>query len=177
MSYLKKRHNTWYARLGVPQSVRPILRRNEFVRSLQTTSRSVAARRAVAYVAEWKETIALALSTDELKKEAKWWRRAFLSAQSEERKALALDLISDKAHSYISRDRPEDAERFHGLAMGLIVDLDDYIEAWRDYRLNEVSEKEANVAMKRVERMAERFKESSKVSRKEVWFYPDLSDT
>ncbi len=45
MSYLKKRHNTWYARMGIPEVARPILGRNEFVKSLQTTLRSLAESR------------------------------------------------------------------------------------------------------------------------------------
>ena len=50
MSYLKKRHNTWYARMGIPNSARPFIGRNEFVQSLQTQSRAIAERRVLAYV-------------------------------------------------------------------------------------------------------------------------------
>lgn len=82
MSYLKKRHNTWYARMGIPELARPILGRNEFVKSLQTSSKSIAEHRAILFVTDWKEQVASAISDDRLKQEALWWRTTYHESTS-----------------------------------------------------------------------------------------------
>jgi len=168
MSYIKLRHNTWYARLGIPAGARPILGRNEFVKSLQTSSKAVAQSRAVAYIAEWKEAIAHALSLDPIKQEALWWWKAYSNADSKEQINDILHVVLDRAELLESRKGLKEAQDFYDLATGKAVELSDYVESWHQKRLNEVSEHFADTSRNRVKRMVERYKLSTNVTRKAV---------
>lgn len=168
MSYLKKRHNTWYARMGIPSAARPILGRIEFVKSLETTSKATAQSRAVVYIAQWKEQIAAAVSGDTIKQEANWWRTAYENAASNDDFDTLTLVIQDRAEDIERKGSQADAKRFYELATGKAVDLSEHLESWFEVRKTEVSEKYAYTSRQRVSRMAERFKLSTAVNRKDV---------
>ena len=59
-NYIELRRKRWYAVLDIPKSLQSIFKRRRFVQSLQTESKSVAERKAIPVVYEWKKQIAIA---------------------------------------------------------------------------------------------------------------------
>ena len=78
MGFVVKRGENYSARLAIPKALRPILGRNEFKKSLGTTSRMEAELLAAPLVLRWKKLIEEA-KTDGVKAKAKALRQAFMS--------------------------------------------------------------------------------------------------
>ena len=78
MGFVVKRGENYSARLAIPKALRPILGRNEFKKSLGTTSRMEAELLAAPHILSWKKLIEEA-KTDGVAAKAKALRQAFLS--------------------------------------------------------------------------------------------------
>ena len=73
--WLQKRRRRWYAVLEIPQAVRARFGKTRFVASLETESLTVAERRVLPIIAEWKKAIDLAKhGHSDLASEIEQWR-------------------------------------------------------------------------------------------------------
>mgnify|MGYP000704354609 CR=1 FL=1 len=67
--YLQKRRRKWYAVMAVPKALHTYFGKAKFIRSLETDSLSVAERKVLTVIAEWKKQIETArgneLGTDD----------------------------------------------------------------------------------------------------------------
>ena len=78
MGFVVRRGENYSARLAIPKALRPILGRNEFKKSLGTTSKKEAELLAAPLVLRWKKLIEEA-KTDGVAAKAKALRQAFMS--------------------------------------------------------------------------------------------------
>ena len=58
--YIQKRRRKWYAVLEIPKALRSHFQKPRFLKSLETEDLSVAERRVLPIIAEWKNEIAIA---------------------------------------------------------------------------------------------------------------------
>ena len=84
MGFVVKRGENYSARIAIPKALRPILGRNEFKKSLGTTSKKEAELLAAPLVLRWKKLIEEA-KTDGFKAKAKALRQAFSSDKNNDK--------------------------------------------------------------------------------------------
>jgi hypothetical protein len=184
--YLERRRRRWYALHDIPADVCQALGRGRrFVQILETEDRRAAERRAAILGVRWKSEIeqACTQSHDHVEPDALFWRKMLTDAHDGEREVI-LDLIATEARERIDRaaakagivdDRdpeyeqlPEyvEAERFHAIATGKLVCLNEHLEEYLPTLNNEAK----TVDMKRstITKFCEEFPYVADVQRKAV---------
>lgn len=146
MSFIVKRGEYYSARLVIPVKLRSILGRNEFKKSLGTTSRKEAALLAAPLVLNWKQLIQQA-KTDGITSRAKALRRDLAAVDDDdiidddEASAIAASIIIEaeieehilggRAIESITSKRQRDAAKaFYDIASGQVKLLDDHVDGW-----------------------------------------------
>ena len=132
--------------LLIPKALRPILDRNEFKKSLGTTSKKEAELLAAPLVLRWKKLIEEA-KTDGVTAKAKALRQAFLSDKGNDKldedgafetvKGIIIEEAIEKTilggrdiNSIESKSEKAAAKAFYDIASGQVVTLDDYVDGW-----------------------------------------------
>lgn len=174
--YLIKRRRRWYAVLEVPKQLQETFGKKRFKQSLQTESLSIAERRVMPVVAEWKAWIEAARHSDgSLDARVAKWRALAEESRSqglteEEIHDLSLDL------SILSRREDPDLHDVHKITFGEWIVLSDHIDAWVETLENEPKTKD----MKRsdVTRFAKNFRYAHDATNRAVieWVEMDLID-
>ena len=174
--YLIKRRRRWYAVLEVPKQLQETFGKKRFKQSLQTDSLSIAERRVMPVVAEWKAWIEAARHGDgSLDARVAKWRILAEESRSqglteEEIRDLSLDL------SILSRREDPDLHDVHKITFGEWIMLSDHIDAWVGTLENEPKTKD----MKRsdVTRFASNFRYAHEATNRAVieWVEMDLID-
>lgn len=160
--YLEKRRKRWYAIHEIPEDVREVLGRGkQFFKGLETEDKTIARRRAALLEIEWLSLIEQARkgSRDHVSQDASYWRKV-LKETPEERREVVLGFIADEAQTRIDRalskagvrderelgavDLPEveDALRFHAIATGRLVKMDEHLDEWLATLSNEPKTKD-----------------------------------
>ena len=146
MGFVVKRGENYSARLAIPKALRPILGRNEFKKSLGTTSRKEAELLAAPLILSWKKLIEEA-KTDGVTAKAKALRQAFLSdkvttswmkmVQWRWFEGIIIEEAIEKTilggrdiNSIDSKSERAAAKAFYDIASGQVVTLDDYVDGW-----------------------------------------------
>jgi integrase len=120
MRYLKRRRQTWFARVTVPQHLRATMGRDEIVRTLRTRDLALAKRKLHAVLADIQRDIATAEANRELSPESAEYvleaarearARVDKGLQSEGEAEVALDASIDK---HLDRLRAKHGEDEHG---------------------------------------------------------------
>src|SRR6266404_1442581 len=119
MQYLKRRRQTWYARVCVPLHLRATMKREDIVRSLGTRDLTQAKRKLHAVLADIQREIAVAEANRELPPtSAEWVVSAAHEARqsvtkgiaSEDAAELGLDAAIEKHLERLRKEHGEDAE-------------------------------------------------------------------
>ena len=146
MGFVVKRGENYSARLAIPEALRPILGRNEFKKSLGTTSKKEAELLAAPLVLRWKKLIEEA-KTDGVKAKAKALRQAFSSDKNNDKqdedgamevvRGIIIEDAIEKTilggrdiNSIDSKSERAAAKAFYDIASGQVVTLDDYVDGW-----------------------------------------------
>jgi DNA-binding transcriptional regulator/RsmH inhibitor MraZ len=146
MGFVVKRGENYSARLAIPKALRPILGRNEFKKSLGTTSRMEAELLAAPHILSWKKLIEEA-KTDGVAAKAKALRQAFLSDKGNDKldedgamevvRGIIIEEAIEKTilggrdiNSIDTKSDRAAAKAFYGIASGQVVTLDDYVDGW-----------------------------------------------
>lgn len=150
--HLQKRNGVYFARLGVPQQLRSLVGKTEYLASLRTSDKKIAEIRAMKQVAKWKEELF-----------------AYRGASQRDREALELRFeaagntnpdsgMSDKEYyidSLSDEMQPTEAQRFRLVAEGrftpFIAYLDRFMSQW------EVADKTKNMARTAIRRVNDNF--------------------
>jgi len=171
---IELRHNTFFAYLDVPADVRAKLNRRVFRETLQTDSRSVAARRAAPKIARWKTEIARARAEPN-HNDAKFWRDALRRAKDEKHRASILEQIEmvawDTGAINVENigDMPSsdpEAQRFYAEATGARLPTIEHLDEWLGSL--QVKDKTAKMRRSTIERLSAKFPMLQDISRKEV---------
>ena len=171
---IELRHRTYFAYLDVPKDVRSKLGRRVFRETLQTDSRSVAARRAAPKIAQWKAAIARAREEPD-HNDAAYWRNALRRATEDQQRAAILEQIDMVAWDIGAinveniGDPPSsapEAQRFYAEAIGARVPTTEYLEEWLSSL--QVKEKTAEMRRATMTRLAEQFPMLEDITRREV---------
>ena len=171
---IELRHRTYFAYLDVPADVRSKLRRRVFRGTLQTDSRSVAARRAAPKIAGWKAAIAVAREEPN-HNDTKFWRDSLRRAKDDQQRAAIMEQIEMAAwdigaiHVDNIGDRPSgdpEAHKFVAEAIGERVPTTEHLDEWMGSL--QVKDKTARMRRVTIERLGEKFKVLQDISRKEV---------
>jgi len=185
-SYIEKRRRRWYAVLDVPKDLQESIGKRRFVESLKTETQTVAERRAAPLVAGWKLKIEKARSRDRdpLEEEAIYWREILALTSDEDEREGILEHVMEKAESIMLKTAPkgvqmganetqwnelpgyEEAERFHGIATGQLVNLEDHLEEW--LATTEDTPKSKDMKRSDVKRLGLTFPTVDKLHRKDV---------
>ena len=171
---IELRHRTYFAYLDVPKDVRTKLRRRVFRETLQTDSRSVAARRAAPKIANWKAAIARAREEPN-HNDARYWRDALRRAKDDQQRAAIMEEIEmvawdigainvDQIGQAPSSD-PE-AQRFYAEAIGARLPTTEHLDEWIGSL--QVKDKTAKMRRATIGRLAQKFPMLKDISRKEV---------
>jgi integrase len=137
-SYLQKRRRRWYAVLDIPVSLRPVIGKPRFVKSLETDSLSTAQRLVHKVVAEWQEALTSARKEPKADR-AKVLLTALRRATTEAERAAVLELIYEAADAIGAANvehvgqRPSSdpaAQEFYGMATGALVGTMEHLEDW-----------------------------------------------
>jgi len=146
MGFVVKRGENYSARLAIPKALRPILGRNEFKKSLGTTSRMEAELLAAPHILSWKKLIEEA-KTDGVAAKAKALRQAFLSDKGNDKldedgamevvRGIIIEEAIEKTilggrdiNSIDTKSERAAAKAFYDIASGQVVTLDDYVDGW-----------------------------------------------
>jgi integrase len=186
--YIEKRRRKYFALHTVPEDVREALGgRVRFCAALKTDSLKVAQTRARVLEVQWRRLIeqARSQSTDQIEREALFWRQ-FVEDAPEHEKQLVRDAIADEAQTRVDRaasksgytdhrqegydDLPVHAEatRFHAIATGKLVRLDEHLDEWLATLAGHQEVKSIATKRTMVQRVAKRFPFVSDVERREV---------
>ena len=171
---IELRHHTYFAYLDVPKDVRAKLRRRVFRETLQTDSRSVAARRAAPKIANWKSAIARAREEPN-HNDTRYWRDALRNAKTEEQRQSILEQIDMVAWEIGAinveniGDPPSsdpEAQRFYAEATGARLPTTEHLDEW----IGSLQVKDKTTKMRRatIGRLAQKFPMLNDISRKEV---------
>lgn len=184
--YLEKRRRRWYAIHEIPEDVRDIIGSGkQFFKGLETEDKAVAKRRAAILEVQWLSEIERARkgTTDHAEQDASFWRKT-LRDTPEEHRGVVLDLIADEAQARVDRalvkagydsenepgamDLPEvvEATRFHAIASGKLVKLDEHLDEWLATLANEAKSKDMKKST--ITKFAEAFPYVQDVKRKDV---------
>lgn len=189
--YLEKRRRKWYAVMEIPKDVRhqfPASRprkegekpkpRTRFVQSLDTETRSIAERKVLRVIANWKRKIAIAKGEpvdDEMVNDAEDWRRALLGAKNDEQRQSILEQINDAAWDIGAinvksiGDPPSsdpEARDFYARATGQLVDFTTHLDEWLS--TSNSTAKTQHMQRTDVERFASKFQLVQDVTRPSV---------
>ncbi len=194
--YLQQRRRVWYAFHDLPEDVRAAFGgKVRFTQTLQTEDKKTAERRAVPLEIQWLSEIEQARkgTRDHLEQDAAFWRKT-LRGTPEEHREMVLDMIAHESQQKIDRalskagygdeqepgamDLPEvdEALRFHAIATGKLVKMEEHLDEWLATLSNEAKSKD----MKRstVLKFAETFPYLQDVNRRGVqrWVNALVSD-
>jgi site-specific recombinase XerD len=184
--YIEKRRRKYFALHTIPEDVRAALGGHvRFTAALDTDSLKVAQTRARVLEVRWRRLIDQARnqSTDQIERDALWWRELVNDAPEHE-KRLALDALADEAQARVDReasragfvdhrqagfdDLPvhDEVERFHAIATGKLVKLDEHLDEY----LATLGNESKTVDMKRstVRKFSTAFPYITDVRRKDV---------
>lgn len=172
--FLMKRRRRWYAVLEVPKQLQTTFGKKRFKQSLQTESLSIAERRVMPVIAEWKAWIEAArLGDSSLNSRVAEWRvLAEVSRQqgmtNEEIHDLSLDL------SILSRHEDPNLYDVHKVTFGEWIVLSDHIDAWVGTLENE--QKTIDMMRSAVTRFAKNFRYAHDATNRAVieWVEMDL---
>jgi integrase len=148
--YLVKRHRTLWAMHDVPSSLHKVLGRRRFAASLGTSDPRVAERRAAALKALWLSQIDQARENGTVNndRDAHWWCGVLQDETTDEGREMVRGLIADEARNIVEREMLKagitdhredgyhdlgahaDAERFHAIATGKLVKLNEHVESY-----------------------------------------------
>lgn len=174
--FLMKRRRRWYAVLEIPKQLHNTFGKKRFKQSLETESLSVAERRALPVVAQWKAWIEAArLGDGSLNARVAEWRA---SAQQYQREGMTEAEIKDLSLEIATDMRREDPELYevHKVTFGEWTVLADHVDAWVQTLDNEPKTKD----MKRadVNRFAGKFRYAHDATNLAVteWVEMDLVD-
>ena len=146
MGFVVKRGENYSARLAIPKALRPIFGKNEFKKSLGTTSRMEAELLAAPHILRWKKLIEEA-KTDGVTAKAKALRQAFSSDKNNDKldedgameviRGIIIEDAIEKTilggrdiNSIDSKSDKAAAKAFYDIASGQVVTLDDYVDGW-----------------------------------------------
>jgi len=184
--YLQRRRRVWYALHDIPADLREAMGGNaRFTQTLQTEDRKTAERRAAVLEIRWRSEIEQARrgTRDHVERDAAYWR-GVLRETPEEHREVVLDFLADEAQARVHRalekagfsdekepgalDLPEveEARRFHAIATGKLVKLDEHVDEWVATLSNEPKTKDMKKAT--VLKFAETFPFVPDVQRKDV---------
>ncbi len=130
--YLIQQRRTWYAILEIPKDCQSKFKKNRFKKTLKTESLTVAEKRVLPIIAQWKQqidTARLSSSTIETKK-LDW----LILADEERRNGVSEDGIrelSAEISSVLRHDDPDMIE-VHETTFGSWITLSDHIDVWSD---------------------------------------------
>jgi integrase len=173
--YLQKRRRRWYAVLEIPDTVRKQLGgKPRFIKSLNTDSRTVAARRVAIVITSWKKQIADARGEPN-EDDAAYWRKALRNAKTEEERQSILEQITDAADligmvtvENIGDDltKSPEARRFYAEATGARTIFTEHLDEW--LATSRATEKTRDMFKAAVNRFAVKFPVVQDVTRPEV---------
>lgn len=149
--HIEKRRQSWYAVLNIPSDVQAALGRKRFRTSLKTRDERVALRRAMRFIALWKNLIAKARNEPEVDDDqnsdldedivakAEKLRKALLNASTDKEREIVLDQIEMAAWDIGALDVDHvgepatssiEASNFHKRATGQVVMFTEHLQEW-----------------------------------------------
>lgn len=173
-TYIQKRRRRWYAVLEVPKPLRKQFGKPRFVQSLETETRSVAERRVLPIVAEWKREIASARN-EPIEDDAAFLARQLRVARTEAKRFAIQEKIESEAWDIGSVNVDEvgqpstsnsEARSFAAEAYGSRESFTAYLEEWLG--ASGFTEKTKDMYRSAVLKFGREFRSVSDVSRKEV---------
>ena len=159
------RDGRYFAYLDVPKDVRQKLGRRVYRKTLKTDSRSVATRRAGAYIAQWKSEIAM-LRQEPDHNDAKFWRDALRRAKTPEDRRNVEDAMETHVFMQGYDNTDPEAQQFYGKALGSIIPTAEHLDEWIGSL--QVKGKTAKMRRSTVERLGEKFPTLKDINRKVV---------
>jgi len=185
-NHIEKRRLGWYAVLNVPADVQHIIGKRRFRVSVQTRDELVAMRRAMRWVAKWKNEIAKArnepeIDVDEDSLDEAWERQAakfrsrLLSETDPEKRQAILEQIDFAAwdigavtveHVGEAPSKSSEAREFVDLATGMKVSTTEYLNEWLS--TSQATAKTKDMHKSDIHRFSLRFKRVSDVNRPAV---------
>jgi integrase len=179
--FLQRRRRRWYAVLEIPKGMRGIFGKPRFVKSLETESLTVAERRVLSVVAQWKGLLADATkraggSTPDLEAEIRRIRFEYdrLSVEPEEKESQWLhDMVAHAAESIEEKFEGAGLEVYQRIT-GKSVLLSEFYQDWIDGLQNEpktIDMKKSDLA-----RLSKKFRFAEEVTPRQVkrWVEDDL---
>lgn len=184
--YLVQRHRQWWAMHDIPKDVRDIIGRGaRYAEPLKTEDRKLAERRAIVLEVAWRSEIEAARkgTRDHIERDADFWRQT-IRETPEEHRELVLDMLSNELQAridgamaragYLDDKEPgawevpevEEAMRFHAIATGKLVKLDEHLDEWLATLGNE--QKSKDMKKSTILKFGEAFPYVQDVKRKEV---------
>ena len=186
--YIERRRRKYFAFHTIPADVRHAFGgKVRLTAKLDTSDDKVARTRARLLEVKWRRLIeqARSQSTDAVERDAAFWRQLLADAPEHE-KALVRDAIADEARERIERagarlgivderdqryaELPEhaDATRFHAIATGALVRVDERLDEYLASITGRVEAKSLDMQRSTIKKFAKEFHYISDVERKSV---------
>ena len=177
--YLQKRRRKWYAVMAVPKALHTYFGKAKFVRSLETDSLSVAERKVLTVVADWKKQIETArgneLGTDdEIMRSIKLVRQDALKLRSkgvnesdikEVHESIAIDQASGERNDGVGGDDGALITAVN-VVYGADIYLIEHVEEYQNSR--DVEQKTRDMQTRDIKLFSEHFIYTSSVTRDKV---------
>ena len=177
--YLQKRRRKWYAVMAVPKALHTYFGKAKFIRSLETDSLSVAERKVLTVVADWKKQIETArgneLGTDdEIMRSIKLVRQDALKLRSkgvnesdikEVHESIAIDQASGERNDGVGGDDGALITAVN-VVYGADIYLIEHVEEYQNSR--DVEQKTRDMQTRDIKLFSEHFIYTSSVTRDKV---------
>lgn len=172
--YLLKQRQGWYAVLEIPKSVRPKFKRVRFKQTLETDSISIAKRRVLPIIAEWKRLIELARNgASDFEGELSEWRD---HTREYKAKGLSTKEIEDIAFDVAINLHPDPdrGAQLYQVTSGKQVFLGEHIDTY--LASQELEPKTVDMKRNDINRFVEKFRFDDEVTNKAVadWVETEL---
>jgi hypothetical protein len=172
--FLQQRRRRWYAVLEIPKPLRPRFGKPRFVQSLETESLSLAERRVLPVVAEWKRLIELAKhGAADFEGELSEWRERIRRYKAEGLTPQEIEDISFGVAVNLHPDPERGAQLYH-VTTGKQVFLGENIDAY--LASQELEPKTVDMKRNDINRFVEKFRFDDDVTNKAVadWVEAEL---
>lgn len=172
--FLQQRRRRWYAVLEIPKLLRPRFGKPRFVQSLETESLSLAERRVLPVVAEWKRLIELAKhGAADFEGELSEWREHIRRYKAEGLTPEEIEDISFDVAVNLHPDPERGAQLYH-VTTGKQVFLGEHIDAY--LASQELEPKTVDMKRNDINRFVEKFRFDDDVTNKAVadWVETEL---
>lgn len=180
--HIEKRFNTWLATLDIPAGVRAHFGgKRRFVKSLETSSESVALRRVRPLVAEWRQLIAEARGAiiNPMDADLLYWRKALANPEryastyddDYSPRAVLLEALQERAEE-VEDKSPGAGVKFYKRATGELTGTLDHLDDW----LASCGGTARGKASKRadIKRLAKEFPNTVDITKKDVRLWCDV---